>query len=157
MTENKKMLFLKLFNLRRLKGGNQMRKGFTLIELLIVIAILAILAGAIVPMFNVTRKQAKEARVAADLDSIKTASIMHHHDTGVWPPEGNTGVGLVNNDNNIADWNGPYLDEWKNDTYKNPYEIYSDGTQLSVRSRGPDGRSGTSDDISLLITPDKNK
>jgi prepilin-type N-terminal cleavage/methylation domain-containing protein len=62
------------------------RKGFTLIELIIVIALIAILAGAMVPMFRSNRLEAQQAKAMAELDAIKSAALMFHADTGTWPP-----------------------------------------------------------------------
>ena len=96
-------------------------KGFTLIELLIVIAIMAVLAGAMLPMFRVNQLTAQQARVRADLDSTKTASIMYHQDTGAWPP-GAVAPGLQTGADFVTDaapvtpnWAGPYLDQYGND------------------------------------------
>lgn len=142
-----------------------MRKsGFTLLELVIVIAIIAILAGAMVPMFSASRLEARQAKVNVDEDAIKTASTMLHHDTGEWPAEGDQGEGLITDDDGtgvaIPDWSGPYLDGWRDDPWGNSYEIYdsgSDPTARRVRSLGADGAidgTGANADIELVITPD---
>lgn len=127
-------------------------KGFTLIELLIVIAIVAVLAGAMVPMFRTTRREAQEAKVHAELDAIKTAAIMYHHDLGKgnWPPVSTTGVDFITDSAPTSvDWNGPYLDAWRVDPWLVSYAIYnSGGTARSVQSTG----GGAS--ITLIITPD---
>ena len=47
-------------------------KGFTLIELLVVIAIIGILAGIIIVSMDGTTTKANDARIKADLDSIRT-------------------------------------------------------------------------------------
>jgi len=133
-----------------------MRKAFTLIELLIVIAILAILAGAMIPMFNVTRQDALAGKVASELDAIKSAATMLHHDTGRWPPAGNGGTDFIADDSSFPDWDGPYLDEWKTDPWSTNYVIVNGaGTELIVRSCGPDATCGNGDDTNLQITPDR--
>ena len=131
-----------------------MRKGFTLIELLIVIAIVAILAGAMVPMMNVTREQARDAKASSDMDAIKTASIMLHHDTGSWPPAGSIGNGILDNTGIPVGWNGPYLDAWRLDPWGSSYSIdVVAGATGSVSVASPGGAAGT---LSLIITPNKS-
>ena len=142
-------------------------ESFTLIELLIVVAIVAILAGAMMPIFNITRQEAKEAKVLAELDAVKMASVLLHYDTDEWPVVGTAGEGLVDNNGVIVGWAGPYLDEWKEDPWGNLYSInetnveekvyvYSYGINeedefVAAAGGGPGG-----DDISLLITSDRN-
>jgi len=49
-------------------------KGFTLVELIVVIAILAILAGVAIPVYNGYIKRAQDASVTTELDAIATAA-----------------------------------------------------------------------------------
>ena len=152
-------------------------RGFTLIELLIVIAIVAILAGALVPMFRVNQLTAQQAKCRADIDSIKTAAIMYHQDTGTWPPSAaapgdNSGDDFVTDAAPVTpNWLGPYLDEWRytpwGDVTTPKYYRLIDGlgaptspNSLHVCSYGdndvvdavPPGNAD--DDICLIITPD---
>lgn len=91
--------------------------GFTLVELLIVVIILGILAAVVVPSFNSTSAEAKEAALVADLNAVRQAISLYRvqHDE-VYPgqtdwnelvaqltetsdQDGNTGAGPY----------GPYL------------------------------------------------
>ena len=49
-----------------------MKKGFTLIELLIVVAIIGILAGVGIPMYNGYMEKAKINASQANLDNLST-------------------------------------------------------------------------------------
>ncbi|MDD5569280.1 MAG: type II secretion system protein, partial [Candidatus Pacebacteria bacterium] len=53
------------------------KKGFTLIELLVVIAIIGILSGLIIVSMSGAQNSAKDARVKATLDQIRTAAEVY--------------------------------------------------------------------------------
>ena len=138
-----------------------MKKGFTLLELLIVITILAILAGAMMPIFSTSKSSAESAKALADLDAIKSSAIMYHYDNERWPPAGNAGTCLVMNATGCSNgtWNGPYMASWGNDPWKNAYAIYNNTTAQFAQSGGPDGIVSTcgTNDTCVLITIDKSK
>jgi type II secretion system protein G len=60
-------------------------RGFTLVELVVVVAILAILAGSMIP--HVTNRMAlsRDARRVADLENVKSAIDKFHGDKGRYP------------------------------------------------------------------------
>nr|MDA8412260.1 prepilin-type N-terminal cleavage/methylation domain-containing protein [Desulfobacteraceae bacterium] len=60
-------------------------RGFTLIEVIVVAAIIAILAGILVPMIFRQIDEAKISRAEADCKSISTAVLLFRKDTGKWP------------------------------------------------------------------------
>ena len=63
-------------------------RGFTLTELLVVVAIVAILAGLLLPVFNTTRAAARKARCIGNMRSIAAAVTMYVTDwDGFWPAE----------------------------------------------------------------------
>jgi type II secretion system protein G len=130
-----------------------MRKsGFTLLELILVIAIIVVLAGAMLPMFNITRQEAKEAKAKADLDNIKTAAMMFKGDTNSWPVTGSVGADLVANNSGRAGWDGPYLTEWAKDPGNVSYALTDCGTGgLALCANS----TGTGSTISVLVTSNK--
>lgn len=60
-------------------------RGFTLIEVIVVAAIIAILAGILVPMIFNQIDEAKITRAQAECKTISTAMLMFRKDTGKWP------------------------------------------------------------------------
>lgn len=60
-------------------------KGFTLIEVIVVAAIIAVLAGILVPLIFKQIDESKISRASADIKSISTAILVMKKDTGSWP------------------------------------------------------------------------
>ncbi len=97
------------------------RNGFTLIELLTVIAIIAILGAVIAPNLFRAVDKSKVSAVLADSKAIKSAVTAFYNDTGRWPPAisdgGDPGL-AAEPEEEIAGWDGPYLENWPE---KNPW------------------------------------
>ena len=64
--------------------------AFTLIEMLTVIAIIAVLAGILIPTTILVMKKTRAAAARADLTSLASAVIQYTNDFGVPPPDRNT-------------------------------------------------------------------
>jgi len=60
-------------------------RGFTLIEVIVVAAIIAILAGILVPMIFNQIDEAKKTRAMGECKSISTAILMFRKDASKWP------------------------------------------------------------------------
>lgn len=63
----------------------QDKRGFTLIEVIVVAAIIAILAGILIPMIFNQIDESKVTRAKGDIKSIQTAILAFRKDTGEWP------------------------------------------------------------------------
>ncbi len=114
--------------------------SFTLIELIVVIAIIAILAAIIAPNAFKAIEKAKRSEAIGDFKTFKTAIFSLYGDTGHWISDHHQGAyiflgenpyssryrvhDLVQNSNNYAGWDGPYLERVKGKTpWKGSYAV----------------------------------
>lgn len=79
------------------QSGRKTVKGFTLIELLVVVAIIAILAAILFPVFARAKEKARMASCASNLKQIGTAVVMYTQDYDetmpIWAISSGFGVG----------------------------------------------------------------
>ena len=134
------------FTLRR-----RARAAFTLVEMLLVLVILATLAAIVIPKMAGRSQQAKVTAAASQISSIEMALDAFEVDNGYYPKTGALND-LVDAPANATGWKGPYLkkgvppDPWGNAyIYEYPGKHTANGYDIS--SPGPDGRSGTDDDL----------
>jgi prepilin-type N-terminal cleavage/methylation domain-containing protein len=66
-------------------SGSYGRRGFTMVEVLTVIAIIAILAGILFPVFATVKKNVHKATCATNLHSIAQGLKMYKDDHGAYP------------------------------------------------------------------------
>ncbi len=143
-------------------------RGFTLIELLTVIAIIAILAGILMPVVGSAQKKAAEVKAKALIESISVAIKMYEMDFGDFPPDDNHASSAAYNRSSEAlyhslttQWTGgtnasisagPYM-EFKGDVNKrigvadrdgdNRYEIVDPwGNEICYESNDDNGAGG---------------
>ncbi len=122
------------------------RAGFTFIELVIAIAILAILAAIVGPMFMGQLEKARVSGTRSNLNSIKSAIGMFKVDTARYPNKLRDLVKKPRDEALARKWQkGGYLEggELPDDAWgesfqykrtpegKNPYELYSYGPNLA--------------------------
>jgi prepilin-type N-terminal cleavage/methylation domain-containing protein len=70
--------------------------GFTLVELLIVIAVIAILAAMLMPLFNYIEKKSIIEHAQSELGQMETAVGRYHSKYGFYPPSSVGGNSLIN-------------------------------------------------------------
>jgi prepilin-type N-terminal cleavage/methylation domain-containing protein len=114
------------------------RKGFTLLELLMVIAVLAILASLSFGLLRVGSAQihVTETRVHTLGCQVGTVAGLKG-----FPPDRLEDLSFAKDK---PDWlqGGKFVDAWEH-----PFEYRVEGKKFRVWSCGPDGVSGTADDI----------
>jgi general secretion pathway protein G len=145
---------MKLTTPKRNQLKQARRSAFTLVELLLVLAILAILAGIVLPRMSGRTQQAKIARAQTEISTFSTALGAYNVDTGDFPKGKNGLLFLVQKPNGVQGWRGPYLENQTTvplDPWNNPYIYECPGkhnpTGFDILSMGPDGRVGGDDDI----------
>lgn len=139
-----------------MNNRSRIRKGFTLIELVVVILILAILAALIVPRIVGRTDDAKRAKAASDISTLRSQVQVYKVDVGAFPEQL---MDLRTRPSEGADgWRGPYLDkELPTDPWGNEYDyqVTSDGENFTILSYGQDGApggDGNNSDIGEEIT-----
>ncbi|MBN3040644.1 MAG: hypothetical protein JW867_05915 [Candidatus Omnitrophica bacterium] len=133
-----------------------MKKTFTLIELILVVGIIALLAGAMIPMVSSARQKARAAKVMLLVDTFKTSTQKFFADTGRLPTESSLSSDpwaheLFENSANssaawpdppmgqpIPGWDGPYINGRISESHS-PYNS-SIGISWSIPAPGTVGR-----------------
>ncbi|HVS19976.1 MAG TPA: prepilin-type N-terminal cleavage/methylation domain-containing protein, partial [Planctomycetota bacterium] len=132
--------------------------GFTLLELIVAVAILAILAGAAIPVTaKVLTHKARQA-TRDELSQLGQAASECFRDTGVLP----AGIADLIVDPGLAGWSGPYLpgvvtdqlsgaSGYQVDAWSRPYDYATSGDTITLTSAAEDADFGSADDLVLEI------
>jgi general secretion pathway protein G len=143
---------MKLIKPLRNQRRQSRKEGFTLVELLLVLAILAILAGIVLPKLSGRTEQAKIAAAKSQIATFGTALDAYEVDNGSYPRGNNGLVSLMQKPRDAQSWKGPYMQkDIPLDPWNHPYIYTCPGKHnpsgYDLMSTGPDGRVGGGDDI----------
>ncbi|MDF1837680.1 MAG: type II secretion system protein [Planctomycetota bacterium] len=141
------------------KPTNKSRAGFTLIEMVVAVSIMAIIAGAAVPL--TTRMITHQARTSTQEEQTEiTASVGRYYaDTEQLPAS----IGaLLIEPAGVSGWTGPYAESISTDritglmthqvdAWSRAYSVTLSGDEWTVNSAGQDANFGTADDITTSI------
>lgn len=131
-------------------------RGFTLLEIVVVVSILAILAGAAVPIAARALTSSARKATSEELVVLSRAALEYFRDVGKAP----TKLAQLEA-SSAAGWAGPYLpgamsdpvagkSGYLYDAWSRAYALSSSDT-LTITSRAQDGELGTEDDLVLEV------
>lgn len=127
--------------------------GFSLIEVMVVIAILGLLASLILPNVLGSADQANRQKARTDIVALENALAQYRLDNGTFPTT-EQGLDALINEPTIEPRprnyrRGGYIQRLPLDPWGNEYLLLSPGEfgDFDVFSAGPDGQTGTDDDI----------
>jgi len=132
---------------RHRRAGQVARSGFTLMEVMLVLVIIAAIAGIAVVNIGGVRENAFKQTAKTDINNLKTLISTYELMVGTYP---STLEALHEQPSDLADptkWQRVSRDPIKPDPWQHPYEYKVSGAEYEIRSLGPDGQSGTDDDI----------
>lgn len=127
--------------------------GFSLIEVMVVIAILGLLASLILPNVLGSADQANRQKARTDIVALENALAQYRLDNGTFPST-EQGLDALINEPTVEPRprnyrRGGYIQRLPQDPWGNDYLLLSPGeySDFDVFSAGPDGQTGTDDDI----------
>ena len=120
------------------------RKGFTLVEMLVVMVMIALLAALVAPRLFPKLGKGKQAAARAQIELLGQALDQFRLDTGRYPTT-QEGLNVLVTNQNIENWEGPYLKKGlPNDPWGKPYNYQCPGqhSDYDLWSYGRDGTPG---------------
>ena len=125
--------------------------GFTLIEVLLVLIILVVLGSLATTMFTGTQEKANIQAAQAQLGLVRGPIDLYRFHMNRYPNKLENLWTEPSDDDEAEKWGGPYVEKLKLDPWGNPYQYLAEGKNNKDKydfwSNGPDGKSGTDDDI----------
>jgi general secretion pathway protein G len=134
------------------RSGRDRQTGFTLIELLLVLIILVVLGSLARSVFTGTQDKANISAARGNLGLVRAAIDRYRLDMNKYPSKL---ADLWEKPSDAAEaerWaNDGYIEKLKPDPWSNEYQYRAQGEKNPGKydfwSNGPDGQSGTDDDI----------
>lgn len=132
---------------RRPMRMRKTRNAFTLLEVMLVLVIIAAIAGIAVVNIGGFQNRAYERVAKTEISNLKSALESYRLEVGSYPQQLSA---LHEQPSDLADptkWLQLRKEPIKPDPWGHEYEYTLSGTDFEIRSAGPDGKSGTEDDI----------
>ncbi|MFT7669175.1 MAG: general secretion pathway protein G [Planctomycetota bacterium] len=134
------------------------RAGFTLLEMIIVVSIMAIVAGAAIPLASAALKSKARRATVTELQGLQEAAEEYFRDTDALP----TSVASMEQNPVITGWTGPYLaafsldrnsglSQYAVDAWSQPYKFKVNGSLLTITSAGVGGAFGDGNDHEIIL------
>jgi general secretion pathway protein G len=124
--------------MRALKRRRRSREGMTLVEIMIVVIIMALIATAVGVAVLPQLQRARVTQSRSDALEVRSAVLLYMgQEAGADCPTMDELVqaGVLDHSRRT------------NDAWDNPFIVECEGEDIAVISNGPDGQSGTEDDI----------
>ena len=132
---------------RRSLSRTRLRRGFTLLELLLVLVILVVIAGFGIQAFTGTREKAKKQQAKIMLGMLSTSLKQYQMEVNNLPSALEALHVMPADITDPNDWVKKMDKPVPLDPWDHAYEYKPNGSEFELRSVGPDGQSGTADDI----------
>lgn len=125
--------------------------AFTLIEVLLVLIILVIIGSLAVNIFTGSAEKASINAAKSNASLVRSAIDRYRLDMGKLPTKLSDLWEEPGDKDTAERWSGVYLEKLKPDPWSNEYQYAAPGKKnpkgFDFWSNGPDGQSGTEDDI----------
>lgn len=127
------------------------RAGFTLIEVMLVLIILVIIGGLATRVFTGTQDKANRRATKFSIHQIEEAIKMYRQDMNKYPSKLEDLWEKPSDKTDAERWGAEFIEKLDPDPWGNEFQYLAEGKKNSgkydVWSNGPDGKSGTDDDI----------
>jgi len=138
----------------KLRKQRRRQQGFTLMEVLLVLTILVVLGSLVSVSYITIQRNSKVSTAKIQINQLEEALNFYQQDVGRFPSDLNGLYQPPADLSNPKKWKGPYLTEQiTSDPWDGQYQYESKMSEFNlpmavITSFGPDGQSGTEDDIS---------